>query len=83
MRAFFLNPADMSLQLREAPMPKPGPDQLLVRCAPRGLTAGEFLRHGLTKPGAPKVAGTEGAGEVEEPESASWGVCRRASRSMR
>jgi NADPH:quinone reductase len=65
MRAFFLNPADMSLELREAPMPKPGPDQLLVRVHAAGLNRGEFLRHGLTKPGAPKVGGTEGAGEVE------------------
>ena len=65
MRAFFLNPADMSLELREAPMPKPGPDQLLIRVRAAGLNRGEFLRHGLTKPGAPKVGGTEGAGEVE------------------
>jgi NADPH:quinone reductase-like Zn-dependent oxidoreductase len=55
----------MSLELREAPMPKPGPDQFLVRVRAAGLNRGEFLRHGLTKPGAPKVAGTEGAGEVE------------------
>ena len=65
MRAFFLNPADMSLELREAPMPKPGPEQLLVRVRAAGLNRGEFLRHGLTKPGAPKVGGTEGAGEIE------------------
>ena len=65
MRAFFLNPADMSLELREAPMPTPGPDQLLVRVRAAGLNRGEFLRHGLTRPGAPKVGGTEGAGEVE------------------
>ena len=65
MRAFFLDPADMSLELREAPIPRPGPDQLLVRVRAAGLNRGEFLRHGLTKPGAPKVGGTEGAGEVE------------------
>src|SRR5688572_19069463 len=65
MRAFFLNPADMSLELREAPMPKPGSDQVLVRVRAAGLNRGEFLRHGLTKPGAPKIGGTEGAGEVE------------------
>ena len=65
MRAFFLNPADMSLALGEAPMPKPGSDQVLVRVRAAGLNRGEFLRHGLTKPGAPKVGGTEGAGEVE------------------
>ena len=55
----------MSLELREAPQPKPGPDQLLVRVRAAGLNRGEFLKHGLTKPGAAKIGGTEGAGEVE------------------
>jgi NADPH:quinone reductase-like Zn-dependent oxidoreductase len=31
-----------------------------------GLNRGELLRHGLTKPGPAKIAGTEGAGEVEK-----------------
>jgi NADPH2:quinone reductase len=65
MRAFFLDPASFNLELREAPVPKPGPGQLLVRVRAAGLNRGEFLRHGLTKPGAPKIGGTEGAGEVE------------------
>jgi NADPH:quinone reductase len=65
MRAYFLQPSDMSLELREAPQPKPGPDQLLVRVRAAGLNRGEFLKHGLTKPGAAKIGGTEGAGEVE------------------
>jgi len=55
----------MSLELREAPQPKPGPDQMLVRVRAAGLNRGEFLKHGLTKPGAAKIGGTEGAGEVE------------------
>ena len=55
----------MSLELREAPQPKPGPDQLLVRVRAAGLNRGEFLKHGLTKAGAAKIGGTEGAGEVE------------------
>ena len=65
MKAFFLDPATLRLDLREAPQPKPGPDQLLVRVRAAGLNRGEFLKHGLTKPGAAKVGGTEGAGEVE------------------
>jgi NADPH2:quinone reductase len=65
MRAYFLQPSDMSLDLREAPQPKPGPDQMLVRVRAAGLNRGEFLKHGLTKPGAAKIGGTEGAGEVE------------------
>ena len=65
MRAFFLDPATFNLELREAPKPQPGPGQLLVRVKAAGLNRGELLRHGLTKPGAAKIGGTEGAGEVE------------------
>jgi NADPH2:quinone reductase len=65
MRAFFLDPADMSLELREAPPPQPGPNQLLVRVHAAGLNRMEFLRHGPMKSGAVKIAGAEGAGEVE------------------
>ncbi len=65
MRAYFLQASDMSLELREAPQPTPGPDQLLVRVRAAGLNRGEFLKHGLTKPGAAKIGGTEGAGEVD------------------
>jgi NADPH:quinone reductase-like Zn-dependent oxidoreductase len=66
MRAFFLDPADMSLDLREAPMPKPGPDQLLVHVRATGLNRMEFLRHGPMKASAVKIAGVEGAGEVDK-----------------
>jgi NADPH:quinone reductase len=66
MRAFFLTPADMSFEMREAPAPRPAANQLLVRVRAAGLNRGEFLRHGLTKPGPAKIGGTEGAGEVEK-----------------
>jgi NADPH:quinone reductase-like Zn-dependent oxidoreductase len=65
VQAFFLDPSDMSLALREAPKPQPAPGRLLVRVRAAGLNRGELLRHGLTKPGAAKIGGTEGAGEVE------------------
>jgi NADPH2:quinone reductase len=65
MKAWFLDPASMKLELNEAPEPKPGPGQLRVRVRAAGLNRGEFLKHGLTKPGAAKIGGTEGAGEVE------------------
>jgi NADPH:quinone reductase len=65
MRAFFIDPADMSLALREAPKPQPAAGKLLVRVRAAGLNRGELLRHGLTKPGPAKIGGTEGAGEVE------------------
>jgi len=66
MRAYFLQASDMSLELREVPPPKPGPDQLLVRVRAAGLNRGELLKHGLTAPGAAKIGGTEGAGEVDK-----------------
>ena len=66
MRAYFLNPSDMSVELRDAPKPQPSASQLLVRVRAAGLNRGELLKHGLTKPGAPKIGGTEGAGEVEK-----------------
>ncbi|HEU4352672.1 MAG TPA: zinc-binding dehydrogenase [Burkholderiales bacterium] len=65
MQAFFIDPKDISLALREAPEPQPAPGKLLVRVRAAGLNRGELLRHGLTKPGPAKIGGTEGAGEVE------------------
>ncbi len=67
MRAYFMQATgnETKLELREAPAPKPGPAQLLVRVRAAGLNRGELLRHGLTKPGPAKIGGTEGAGEVE------------------
>jgi len=54
-----------SLERRDVPPPEPGPGQLLLRMHAAGLNRGEFIAgHGLTKPGAAKPAGGEGAGEV-------------------
>lgn len=66
MRAYFLNPADMSFELRDAPAPQPAPGRLLIRVRATALNRGELLRGGLTKPGPAKIGGTEGAGEVEK-----------------
>ena len=66
MKAYFLDPADMRFELRDAPAPQPKPEQLLVRVRAAGLNRGELLRHGLTKPGPAKIGGTEGAGEVDK-----------------
>ena len=65
MRAYFLDPADKRLELRDAPTPQPAPGKLLVRVRATALNRGELLRHGLTQPGPARIAGTEGAGEVE------------------
>ena len=55
-----------ALELRETPVPDPGPRQLLVRMHAAALNRGEFLLgHGLHgKPGTWKAIGGEGAGEV-------------------
>ena len=54
------------LEMREAPVPQPGPGQLLVHMRAAALNRGEFvLGHGLHgKPGTWKAIGGEGAGEV-------------------
>lgn len=54
-----------ALERRELPPPEPGPGQLLLRMRAAGLNRGEFIAgHGLTKAGAAKPAGGEGAGVV-------------------
>ena len=68
MKAYFIQSGskETTLELREVPRPEAGPGQVLVRVHAASLNRGEFLAaHGLTKPGAAKPAGTDGAGEVE------------------
>ena len=67
MKAYFVQSTERgtALELRELPQPGPTAGKLLVRVHAASLNRGEFIRgHGLTKPGAAKPAGTDGAGEV-------------------
>jgi NADPH:quinone reductase-like Zn-dependent oxidoreductase len=53
------------IDLREIEVPKPGPDQVLIKVHAAGLNRGEFiLGHGLHKSGSAKQIGMEAAGEV-------------------
>jgi NADPH:quinone reductase len=68
MQSYWMQMTDTDtvLELRDSPLPEPGPRQLLVRMHAAGLNRGEFLLgHGLHgKPGTWKAIGGEGAGEV-------------------
>ena len=68
MQSYWMQMTDTDtvLELRESPLPEPGPRQLLVRMHAAGLNRGEFLLgHGLHgTPGTWKAIGGEGAGEV-------------------
>jgi NADPH:quinone reductase-like Zn-dependent oxidoreductase len=67
MKSYWLctTEADATLELRDAPIPEPGEQQLLVRMRAASLNRGEFiLGHGLQKAGTAKALGAEGAGEI-------------------
>jgi NADPH2:quinone reductase len=75
MRSYWmqLDGERTTLELRELPLPQPGPQQLLVRMHAASLNRGEFLAGGLHKAGAPKAIGMEGAGEVvTAPAGSRW-----------
>jgi NADPH2:quinone reductase len=78
MKAYFLQSAGgrMNLELREVPVPQPGPGQLLVKIRASSLNRGELIPgQGLIAPGAPKPAGQEAAGEVEGTGERVMGRC--------
>ena len=95
MQSYFIQSGaeQTTLEKREAAVPEPGSGQLLVRMRAAGLNRGEFIAgHGLTKPGAAKPAGGEGAGEIVKlgagvvgftPGDASWGAAPAPSPNTR
>lgn len=66
MKTYFLRVEGprVVLELGDAPVPQPGPGQVLLKVLAAGLNRGEFIPGGLVKGGAAKPAGIEGAGEV-------------------
>ena len=67
MKSWFMQSGaeDATLELRDVPVPQPGPNQVLLRLHAASLNRGEFiLGHGLQKTGTTKAVGMEGAGVV-------------------
>ena len=66
---------DATLQLLDAAIPEPGPQQVLVKMRAASLNRGEFIvGHGLQKAGTAKAIGMEGAGEIVKLGSGISGV---------
>jgi NADPH2:quinone reductase len=67
MKTYWIRPESGKtvLELRDAPVPDPGPGQILLRMHAAALNRGELIVGHAVKTGGPaKAAGGEGAGEV-------------------
>jgi NADPH2:quinone reductase len=67
MKSYWIRPESgkTALELRDAPVPEPGPGQILLRMHAAALNRGELIVGHAVKAGGPaKAAGGEGAGEV-------------------
>jgi NADPH2:quinone reductase len=67
MKSYWIRPESgkTALELRDAPVPEPGPGQILLRIHAAALNRGELIVGHAVKAGGPaKAAGGEGAGEV-------------------
>lgn len=65
MKSWWIDGSTGKLELRDVPVPQPGPNEIVIRLKAAGLNRGEFIHgHGLHKVGSAKPSGFEGAGEV-------------------
>jgi NADPH:quinone reductase len=67
MKSYWMHVGDVPnpIELREVPIPVPGPTQALVKIHAAGLNRGEFIKgHGLHGSQGAKAIGMEGAGEI-------------------
>jgi len=67
MKSYWMHIGDVPnpIELREVPIPVPGPTQALVKIHAAGLNRGEFIKgHGLHGSQGAKAIGMEGAGEI-------------------
>ena len=67
MKSYWMHVGDVPnpIELRDVPIPVPGPSQALVKIHAAGLNRGEFIKgHGLHGSHGAKAIGMEGAGEI-------------------
>ncbi len=66
MKSFWIKTAGSKtvLELRDVPLPEPGPGQIGIRVRATALNRGELIAGGVMHGGAAKLGGTEAAGEV-------------------
>ena len=64
MKSWWIDGSTGKLELRDVPVPQPGPAEIVIKLKAAGLNRGEFIHgHGLHKPGSAKPSGFEGAGD--------------------
>lgn len=67
MRSYWIRTAGEKtiLERREVPVPEPGPGEILLRVRATALNRGELIVGSVMHDGAPRLGGTEAAGEVQ------------------
>jgi NADPH:quinone reductase-like Zn-dependent oxidoreductase len=67
MRSYWIRTAGEKtiLERRDVPVPEPGPGEIVLRVRATALNRGEMIAGSVMHGGAPKLGGTEAAGEVQ------------------